>query len=103
MSLSEDEDDDEEGEAEHQESQNQKPGKTSLIITKPSVDINNGINDVPVLKEGDLSTLQEEGGGLDTVNSNCVSPASSNGGVYSVSIWNFFNKSCRISPSHVRQ
>ena len=64
----------------------------SVIITNPSIDIINlPMEELPNLEIDVLSTLQEEVAGqtsldaLQEPKSACVSPASSNGGVYTVS------------------
>ncbi|XP_044738125.1 small G protein signaling modulator 2-like isoform X2 [Chrysoperla carnea] len=94
----EDEDDDDEnlqdaieGDEESIEDRD-KPEKHSVIVTNPSVDMNNATMIELSEQIGcNLSTLHEENGErLDTTNSNCVSPASSNGGIYSTELLETF-------------
>lgn len=74
----------------------------NVIVTNPSVDMVNVPVDSETVRKSDLDALQEEeNSALDTLDcieshglaspskSPCISPASSNGGVYSVSTSNF--------------
>lgn len=84
MKINEEDDDEDDEEASLQQT-------ASVIVTNASIDISNFDRDVTNGDENktNMSPLQEESNTLDALQepkSACVSPASSNGGVYSVSI-----------------